>query len=182
VTEDSHINPYLLVTYYVLFFIHLKTRRVVLGGITPHPNELFMRQVARNVTGFDGELETARYLIHDRDGKYCREFDDMMKSSGIKPIKLPPESPDLNAFAERFVRSIKDECLSKFIPMGERFLRHVIKEYLAHYHSERNHQGDDIGNALLFPDDRIEEADPDGDIVTDERLGGLLKFYHRDAA
>jgi len=79
----------------------------------------------------------------------------------------------------RFVKSIKSEALNKFIPMGEDFLRHVIKEYLEHYHSERNHQGEDIGNALLFPDDRM-DGDPGGEIVTDTRLGGLLKFYWRD--
>jgi hypothetical protein len=78
------------------------------------------------------------------------------------------------------VRSIKEECPNKFMPIGEKFLRHGIEEYLDHDHHERNHQGEDIENALPFPDDRMKEADPDGAIVTDERLGGLLKFNHRE--
>ena len=166
-----------LVTYYVCFFIHLQTRKVVLGGLTPNPDAAFMQQVARNLTGF--ELEKARFIIHDPDDKY-RAFDAMLPK-GMEPVKLPHQSPNLNAFAERFVRSIKEECLSKFIPVGERFLRHIIREYLQHYHSERNHQGEDIGNVLLFPDERM-NGDPKGRIVKHSRLGGLLNFYHRAAA
>ena len=161
-----------LVTCYVLFFIHLQRRRVVLGGITPSPNAQFMQQVARNVTGWDGELEHARDLIHDRDTKFA-PFDAMLPES-IEPVKLPPRSPNLDAYAERFVRSIKHECLNHSIPLGQRFLRRVINEYLSHYHAERNHQGADIGNKLLFPDSR---ASPDrtGKVAERSRLGGLLK-------
>ena len=166
-----------LVTYYVCFFIHLETRKVVLGGLTPNPDAVFMQQVARNVTGF--ELENARFIIHDPDDKY-KPFDAMLPD-GMEVVELPHQSPNLNAFAERFVRSIKEECLSKFIPVGEKFLRHIIREYLRHYHSERNHQGEDIGNVLLFPDERM-KGDPNGRIVQDSRLGGLLKFYYRAAA
>jgi transposase InsO family protein len=165
-----------LVTHYVLFFIHLETRRVVLGGITPSPDTQFMQQVARNVTGWDGELGEARYIIHDRDVKFS-PFDAVLPES-IKPVKLPPRSPNLNAYAERFVCSIKAECLNHFIPLGQRFLRRIIREYLDHYHSERNHQAIDIGNRLLVPDDR---ASPErtGEVTTHTRLGGLLSFYHR---
>jgi len=167
-----------LVTYYVCFFIHLQSRQVVIGGITPNPNAVFMRQVARNLTEF--ELENARFIIHDGDSKY-KPFLAMLPDR-IKPVPLPPRSPNLNAYAERFVRSIKEECLSKFIPLGERFLHHIIREYLAHYHAERNHQGEDIGNALLFPDDRVTNANPNGAITKHSRLGGLLNFYHRKSA
>jgi putative transposase len=92
-------------------------------------------------------------------------------------VKLPPKSPNLNAFAERFVKSIKSECLERMIIFGEPMLRHLVREYLAHYHAERNHQG--IGNAIPFPDARLEQ---NGDVAKVERLGGLLKFYYRQAA
>ena len=168
-----------LVNYYVLFFIHLETRKVVLGGMTPHPNGEWMRQVARNITGFDGELADAKYLIHDRDPKFI-PFDATLPTS-LEVVRLPPKSPDLNAYAERFVLSIKSGCINHFIPLGERFLRHIIKEYLAHYHTERNHQGTGIENALLFPDERF-NPESDGDVVKSSRLGGMLNFYHREDA
>ena len=165
-----------LTTFYVLFFINVATRKVTLGGITEFPNEQWMLQVARNVTGYDGDLVSARYLIHDRDGKYMPAFDEFLKTSDVKPVLLPPRSPNLNAFAERFVLSIKSECLDRMIIFGEKMLRHTVREFVAHYHTERNHQG--IGNSIPFPDDRIDRP---GDIVKPERLGGLLNFYHRAA-
>jgi putative transposase len=167
-----------LTTFYVLFFIQLSSKRVVLGGITTSPHEQWMKQVARNVTNWDGEMKDAWYLIHDRDTKYTTSFANIFKSVGIKPLKLPARSPNLNAFAERFVRSIKSECLEHLILFGEMSLRHVLKEYLAHYHSERNHQG--IGNVIPFPDERVGMTE--GEVGKSERLGGLLNFYHRDAA
>jgi transposase InsO family protein len=167
-----------LTTYYVLFFIHLFSRKVVLGGVTTSPHETWMKQVARNLTGWSGEIENAWYLIHDRDSKYTKSFDAILESSGIKPVRLPAKSPNLNAFAERFVRSIKAECLDALILFGERSLRHVVREYLAHYHAERNHQG--IGNIIPFPDKRSNKQL--GRVVKSERLGGLLNFYHREAA
>ncbi|MDP6525249.1 MAG: integrase core domain-containing protein [Kiritimatiellia bacterium] len=166
-----------LTTFYVLFFIHVKTRRVAIGGLTEAPNEQWMKQVLRNVTGYDSEMPGARYLIHDRDSKFSRGFDDLLVASGIQPVRLPPKSPNLNAYAERFVRSIKDECLDRMILFGERSLRYVIKEYAAHYHAERNHQG--IGNMIPFPDERLKGT---GKALKSERLGGLLNFYHREAA
>jgi hypothetical protein len=139
-----------LVTYYVLFFIHLATRRVHIAGITPNPNEPWMIPVARNVTMADiGFLSSSRYLIHDRDSKFCESFRGTIESVGVTPVKLPARSPDLNAFAERWVKSVKEECLSKLIVFGERSLRHMLKEYVAHFHHERNHQGKE--NLLLFP-------------------------------
>jgi len=102
-----------LTTYYVLFFIHVGTRRVALGGITESPHEEWMKQVARNVSGWGCEMENARYLIHDRDSKFAGSFDEILRAAGIEPVKLPPKSPNLNAFAERFVKSIKSECLEQ---------------------------------------------------------------------
>jgi putative transposase len=167
-----------LTTYYVLFFIQVQSRRIVLGGISQNPTEGWMKQIARNVTGVEGALIGARYLIHDRDAKYTQSFDQILQAAGTAPVKLPPQSPNLNAFAERFVKSIKAECLEQFVLFGEDALRHVLREYLAHYHAERNHQG--IENVIPFPDGRL--AERDGPVVKAERLGGLLNFYHRRAA
>jgi len=135
-----------LVTYYVLFIIHLENRR---------------------------------YLIHDRDTKFTDSFRAIVKSGHVKPLKLPARSPNLNAYAERWVKSVKDECLSKLILFGELSLKRALRDYLIHYHVERNHQGKD--NVLLFPTTKAINR-VDGSIGCKERLGGLLKYYHRDAA
>ncbi len=169
-----------LVTYYVLFFIHLGTRKVHIGGITPNPYQRWM--IARNITDIDEGMllqNNCKYLIHDRDSKFCEHFDSLVRSVNIKPVRLPPRSPNLNAYAERFILSVKSECLDRMILFGETTLRHVLKEYTAHYHLERNHQG--IGNNLLFPQHTTEKGS-EQTIECRERLGGLLKFYHRRAA
>jgi len=169
-----------LMTFYVLFFIELGSRRVHLAGVTLHPNAQWMMQVARNVTmeGW-GCLQSGQYLIHDRDTKFCAAFKQILDDAGINRVPLPPRCPQLNAFAERFVRSIKEEALSRFILFGESALRHVLNEYMAHYHEERPHQGK--GNVILSPFSRPEQ-DREGMIRCHERLGGLLKYYDRDAA
>jgi hypothetical protein len=169
-----------LVTYYVLFFIHLGSRQVHIAGITPHPNEAWMVQMARNVTmeawGF---LAPWQYLIYDRDGKYCPAFQHIIDASGVKRIPLPPRSPNLNAYAERWVRSVKEECLSRLILFEEASLRHVLTQYAEHFHHERNHQGK--GNVLLFPV-VSQDTERQGPMQCRERLGGLLKYYAREAA
>ena len=134
------ITPFGLITYYVLFFIHIGSREVHIAGITPHPNERWMKQIARNITmdGFGG-LSNLKYLIHDRDSKFCKSFRSIIAEMGIKPIRLPPQSLKMNFFAERFVRSIKEECLCKLIFFGEESLRKALTEYVSHYHQERNH-------------------------------------------
>jgi putative transposase len=171
---------YGLVTYYILFFIHLGSRKVYVAGVTPHPNEQWMRQIARNVTmeawGF---LAPGQYLIHDRDGKYCPIFQQIIDAAGIKRIPLPARSPNLNAYAERWVRSVKEECLSQLILFGEASLRHALTQYVEHFQHERNHQGK--GNVLLFPA-VSQGAAREGSIQCRERLGGLLKYYERKAA
>ena len=170
-----------LVTYYVLFFIHLESRRVEIAGITPHPNEAWMKQIVRNITMDEwGFLESRRYLIHDRDTKFTGSFRTIVKSCLVEPLKLPARSPDLNAYAERWVRSVKEEALSKLILFGEASLRRVLKEYLVHFHQERNHQGKD--NVLLFPCNPQSASSFERSIRCHERLGGLLKYYHREAA
>ncbi len=169
-----------LVTYYVLFFIHLGSRKVHIAGMTPHPNAAWMMQVARNVTMEEwGFLAPGQYLIHDRDGKYCSAFQQIIDAAGVKRVPLPPRSPNLNAYAERWVRSVKEEALSRFILFGERALRYTLTEYLAHYHTERPHQGK--GNVILMPSVDSKTA-RHGPIRCRERLGGLLTYYDRDAA
>src|SRR5262249_23860267 len=168
-----------LVTYYVLFFMEVGSRRVSLGGITRHPDSSWMAQVARNATMQDtGYLNDCRYLLHDRDKKFCHEFRETLAASGVECTPIPARSPNLNAHAERWVRSIKEECLSKLILFGETSLRRVVSDFLEHYHQERNHQGKD--NLLLFPSS-VPEAGSRGAIICRERLGGLLKYYSRAA-
>ena len=168
-----------LVTMYVLFFIRLRTRQVHLADITPYPTEAWMQQVVRNVTMADvGFLQGCRYLLHDRDTKFSPAFRQLLLSGGVKPLRLPAHSPNLNAFAERWVESVKTECLSKLILFGERSLPYVLDQYLTHYHEERNHQGKD--NMLLFPGP--ENMQGKGTVQVRSRLGGLLNYYHRAAA
>jgi transposase InsO family protein len=169
-----------LVTYYVLFFLHLSSRKVFVAGVTPHPNAAWMVQVARNVTMEEwGFLSPGQYLIHDRDGKYCPAFQQIIDAAGVTRVPLPPRSPNLNAYAERWVRSVKEECLARLILFGEASLRHALTEYGEHFHHERNHQGK--GNVLLFPTVNPDTA-RQGPIQCRERLGGLLTYYARDAA
>src|SRR5262249_40719840 len=168
-----------LVTYYVLFFIHLESRRVDIAGITVHLDELWMKQMARNVTMEGcGILRDCRYLLHDRDTTYTHSFRAIIASGQVEPLALPARSPNLNAYAERWVRSVKEECLSKVILFGERSLRRALNEYVEHYHAERNHQGK--GNVLLFPRDT--DVRREGPVPCRERLGGLLRYYHQEAA
>jgi transposase InsO family protein len=169
-----------LVTYYILFFIDIASRSVHVAGITPHPDNSWMTQVARNVTDAkDGVLRSKRFLLLDRDRKYSDAFRGIINRAGIEVVRLPPRSPNLNAFAERFVRSIKEECLSRMIFFGHTSLRYAITQYLAHYHHERNHQG--LDNRLLGPSGVVCKswAAP---VKRRKRLGGMLSYYHREAA
>jgi hypothetical protein len=138
------------VTYYVLFFIDLESHRVAIAGITVHPDEAWMKQIARNVTmeGY-GILRDSRHLLHDRDTKYTQLFRAIIASGQVEPLALPARCPSL----KRWVRSVKEECLSKVILLGESSLRRAPTEYVEHYHAERNHQGK--GNVLLFLVTRI---------------------------
>jgi transposase InsO family protein len=168
-----------LVRYFVLFVIDLETRRVEIAGILPRPDGAWMSQIARNLTDAeDGFLNGSRYLIHDRDPLFTKSFREVLKSSGVMTVKLPARSPNLNAYAERFVQSIKSECLAQIIPLGERHLRHAVREYTEHYHVERNHQG--LGNELI--DDQRGAADMNGGVERHERLGGMLNYYYTRAA
>ena len=131
-----------LATYYVLFFLHLETRLVTLAGITRHPTEEWMKLIARNAVDADsGYLRQIRYVLHDRDTKFCASFKATLRTAGVTCVALPPRSPNLNAFAERWVRSVKQECLLRLILFGEKSLKRALSEFGSHYHHEHNHQG-----------------------------------------
>lgn len=168
-----------LVRYAVSFVIELKTRRVEIAGVTCQPSGEWMEQVARNLTdAVDGFLAGKRFLILDRDPLYAREFRKLLKGSGVQPLLLPARSPNLNAHAERFVLSVKSECLDHLALLGEEQLRRALSEYVEHYHAERHHQG--LGSVLIEPGP--ETAHRSGPVLSRTRLGGLLKHYYREAA
>ncbi len=158
--------------------MELKTRRVNFAGCTTHPNESWMKTIARELTNHeDGFLKDKKYLIMDRDGTFSQSFRKFLRGEGVMPIRLPPRSPNLNAHLERFFGSLKSECLSKLILFGENATRRGVRAFVTHYHTERNHQG--LDNELIVPIDR--PPDIDAEIETTERLGGLLRSYRRAA-
>jgi putative transposase len=169
-----------LVTYYVLFFLHLESRRVNVAGITRHPDQEWMQKIARGATQESwGYLHPCRYVLHDRDTEFLCVVSVGTGGGRREDIPLPARSPNLNAFAERWVRSAKEECLSKLILFGERPLTRTLAEFSAHYHGERNHQGK--ANKLLFPEAGDEPLPRGHPVECRQRLGGLLKYYGRAA-
>jgi len=172
-----------LVEFFVLFFINIATLRVHVAGMTPNPNSAWMAQQARNMNSFFDELpERPTLLIRDHDTKFTAEFDAILKSEGVETKKVGPRAPNLNAYAERWVQSVRQECLEHFIVFGEAHLRYILSNYETFYNEERAHQG--VGNARLR---RFGEKEPpteiaEGAIVCRQRLGGLLKHYNRQAA
>jgi transposase InsO family protein len=168
-----------LTTFYLLFVMELSTRRVQFAGCTANPDDGWMMQVGRNLTDSEeGFLRGKRYLLMDRDTKYDEAFRSTLKQSGVEPVRLPPHSPNLNAHIERFLRSLKEECLERLILFGEGPLRNAVCEFLVHYHAERNHQG--LGNRIIEPGNEV--GCTTGEIACRERLGGTLRYYHRRAA
>src|SRR5688572_30721241 len=166
-----------LVTFYTVFVIDLASRRVSILGSTPHPDELFMRQVGRTLTmADDGLLRAHRVLICDRDAKWSEAVRRLLSDSGIRVVQTPWRAPNANAHAERFVRSIEQDCLDRVIPLGERHFQQTVSEYVVHYHHERNHQG--LSNKLI---EGIVPTRRQGRIRRRARLGGLLNYYERAA-
>jgi putative transposase len=164
--------------FFVLFFIELSTRRVHIAGISAKASGLWMNQIARNLTDAeDGLLHGKCYLIHDRDPLFTEEFLATLTEAGVESVRLPPRSPNLNSYEERFVRSIKESCLERMILFGEGSLRTTVREFVAHYHTERNHQG--IGNILIVPDRN--PVSRNGPVRCRSRLGGMLNYYDRAA-
>jgi putative transposase len=164
--------------FFVLFLIDLSTRKVEIAGIAPVANGLWMSQIARNLTDAEqGILTGKRYLIHDRDPLFTAKFLHTISDAGVESVKLPPRSPNLNAYAERFVRTIKESCLERMIYFEEESLRRAIQNFVAHYHSERNHQG--LTNQLISPEPgHLGNA---GEVQRRQRLGGMLNYYYRAA-
>ena len=168
-----------LVTFYLLFVMEVATRRVHFAGCTANPNEDWMKQAARNLTDSgDGSLLGTRYLLMDRDAKFCTSFRAILREAGVKPVRLPPRSPHLNAHLERFMRSLKEECLERMIFFGESSLRKATTEFLAHYHGERNHQG--LDNRLIHADAEVGRTA--GLVQCRKRLDGMLRYYYWAAA
>jgi putative transposase len=168
-----------MVRHWVLVVMDLQTRKVEIAGITYEPCKVWMKQVARNLTdAVDGFLLGKRVMLMDRDPLFTAAFRTMLAEAGVKPVRLPARSPNLNAFVERFVLSIKSECLDHIIPLGPSHLRWAVKEYVEHYNAERPHQG--LGGALIDP--VVDRPSTEGEVCCRERVGGLLRFYYRDAA
>jgi hypothetical protein len=163
-----------LVTYYTVFVIELASRRVQILGSTPHPEAQFMQQVVRTLT--KGEAGVPSVLICDRDRKWSRDIRHRFREAGVQVVRIPERAPNANAYAERFVRSIKEECLDRLIPIGERHFRRAIAEFVEHYHRERNNQG--LDNRLIAGTPVINVASW---VRRRTRLGGLLSFYERVA-
>lgn len=168
-----------LTRYLVFFVIDIASRKVEIAGIHAAPDESQMLQMARNLTDADdGFLKGKRFLIHDRDPLFTAKFRDTLKAVGVRCLKMPKQSPNLNPYSERFVLSIKSECLNKMVLFSEKHLRYVVEQFVAHYHEERPHQG--LGNRRIT---EPETPSPDaGPVLCRERLGGLLKTYYRRAA
>jgi putative transposase len=165
------------VTYYVLFFVHLGTRRVHVAGSTLAPNAAWVEQQARNL-GFVCEEQgwKPRYMIHDRDSKFTTRFDGILKDRGMRHVRIPRRAPNCNAYAEAWVASLKRECLDHFTCFGQRHLDHILGEYARFYRECRPHQG--LGNRTLSP---MPQGSPKGEVLCESRLGGLLRHYYRTA-
>jgi len=168
-----------LVRYHVLFVIRLATREVKVVGIVPEPNGEWMKQIARNLVDCEtGFLLGYKYLIQDRGTAFTKDFRKLLGDSGVRSIRLPRKSPNLNCYAERWVRSAKEMCVDRMIFFGEKSLKHAMSEVEIFYNQERPHQG--LENKIIKPD--FDEPMVEGDIECRSRLGGLMKYYFRKAA
>ena len=168
-----------LVTCYLLFVMELAMRRVLLAGCTPNPDESWMYQSARNLSDAeDGFLRGKKCLLMDRDAKFSEAFRVTLGQVGTEAVRLPPRALDLNPNIERFMRSVKEECLERMVFFGERSLLAAVVAFLAHYHAERNHQA--LNNRLIDPGEEVGRTT--GEIACRERLGGILRYYCRTAA
>jgi putative transposase len=167
-----------LVSFYILVAMRLSTRKVEIAGVTPNPDAAWVQQMGRNLTDcYDGFFLDTRYVLVDRDTKFL-PFRGVLEGGDTEAVVLPPKSPDLNPHIERFMRSMKDECLNRMIFFGEKSLRRALTEFAEHYHAERNHQG--LGNNIITPGEEVGRTS--GDIQCSDRLGGMLRYYHREVA
>jgi transposase len=163
--------------YYVLFFIELGSRRVHLAGCTTNPTGGWVTQQARNLS-FSGVFERMRFLIHDRDSKFSTAFEEVFRSEGIKVIRTPIRAPQANAYAERFVRTVRGECLDWLLILGRRHLEYVLGTYTTHYNRERPHRA-----LALVPPEVSSGGDPPVTASIERRdlLGGLIHEYRAAA-
>ena len=163
--------------FYVLFFIELESRHVHLAGCTTNPTDAWVTQQARNLS-FTGVFERVRFLIHDRDSKFTASFDEVFRSEGIRVVPTPVCAPKANAYAERFVRTVRTECLDWLLILGRRHLESVLQTYIQHYNTERPHRG-----LALRPPEAAQLNSPTSDAIQRrDHLGGLLHEYYRAAA
>jgi putative transposase len=165
--------------YYVLFFIELQSRRVHLAGCSAHPSGRWVAQQARNLN-FSGALGDVSFLIHDRDSKFVAAFDEVFRSEGIRVILTPPRAPQANAYAERFVRTARTECLDWLLILGPRQLERVLRVFVEHYNSERPHRA--LGRCPPTRPQTTPPPPPGAAVKRRDRLGGLLHEYYRAAA
>jgi putative transposase len=169
---------WLWLTYYTAFVLELHSRRVQVIGSTPYPDEAFVIQSLRHASSeTDGLLREGRILICDRDPKWSRRVEHFLGTADVRVVRTPASAPNCNAYAERFVRSVKEESLNRVVPLGERHLQKVLRDFATHYHRERNHQG--IGNELI---DGLPAQRPAGPVRRRQRIGGVLSYYYRSAA
>jgi putative transposase len=171
-----------LKTLHVLFFIDLQTRKVLIGGVTDGAaNAAWCAQIARNLSeARENRANQIKYLVHDRDKRFCAVFDEVFRAEGINILRTPWRAPRANAYAERFIRTVRTECLDRLFIMNERHLSSVLATYVEHYNTERPHRGCGLvppdGENVVTPitaSDRVKRRD---------RLGSLIHEYHRTAA
>jgi putative transposase len=168
------------VNAYVLMFIHVGSRRVFMSPATFNPTEEWVNQQARNASMWLDEIGVkATHLIRDRDTKYALSFDELWKAAGTKIVKTPPRTPQANGYAEACIGIIKKQCLNHFICFSLDHLDHINHEWLEYYNNHRPHQGKEIGNKVLNVDFRPTD---EGEIKREQRLGGVISYYSREAA
>ncbi len=161
-------------TLYVLFLIEHGSRHGRLAGVTANPDGVWMRQQARNLA-IEERLDNVRFLIHDRDTKFSGPFDEILRGEGVRVIKTPVRAPRANAVAERWVRSVRNECLDHMLVFGRRHLEQILRDYLTHYNTERPHRS----LALAAPAGALQEVrgSPPAEICRRDVLGGLIHEY-----
>jgi transposase InsO family protein len=166
---------------YVLFVIEVSTRRVHILGVTEHPTGAFVTQLARNFVGDLGDRgRSVKFLVRDRDTKFTASFDEVFASEGIRVIKTPVRSPRANAYAERWVRTVRTECLDWMLILGRRHLDQVLRQYVGHYNQQRPHRGIELG--VPVPGIPVTAAPPAHRIHRHDVLGSLIHEYHPPAA
>ncbi len=172
------VETLFLKTLHVLFFLEIGTRRVHLAGCTAHPTAAWVTQQARNLSWtLQDEGTSPRFLIHDRDAKFPAAFDTVFAAEGIAIVRTPYRAPNANAYAERWVRAVRGECLDHLLIASEAHLRRVLAEYVAYYNHARPHQGLEQRCPVALP-----APVRDGPVRRRDRLGGLLHDYYREAA